>query len=62
MHFVTVPAEVRSEFLTKGPARVVATIGTLEPFQCGLMPNSNGEGYIIVNKARQKRLGLEPGA
>jgi len=61
MHYVAVPAEVRSQFYTKGPARVVATIGSLEPFQCGLMPMRTGEGYLIVNKARQKKLGLNHG-
>lgn len=44
-----------------GTARIVATIGSLEPFQCGLMPYRNGDGYVIINKARQKQLGLSPG-
>ncbi len=61
MHFVIVPPEVRQQFAAKGNARVVAAIGTLEPFQCGLMPLTTGEGYMIVNKARQKVLGLQPG-
>lgn len=61
MHYVLVPAEVRQQFYTKGPARVVATIGSLAPFQCGLMPMRTGEGYLIVNKARQKVLRLSQG-
>ena len=61
MHYILVPAEIRQLFYTKGPARVVATIGSLEPFQCGLMPMRTGEGYIIVNKARQRQLKLSEG-
>lgn len=61
MHYVLVPAEIRQQFYTKGPARVVATIGPLEPFQCGLMPMRTGQGYLIVNKARQKALKLAHG-
>lgn len=61
MHFVIVPAEVRKQFAAKGNARVIATIGALEPFQCGLLPLTTGEGYMIVNKARQKVLLLQPG-
>ena len=61
MHFVIVPADIRQQFAEKGNARVVAAIGALDPFQCGLMPLTTGEGYIIVNKARQKVLALDPG-
>lgn len=61
MHYVLVPAEIRQQFYTKGPARIVAAIGPLEPFQCGLMPMKTGEGYVIVNKARQKKLKLSQG-
>lgn len=61
MHFVIVPAEVRAQFGEKGSIRVLATIGTLPEFQCGLLPLITGEGYIIVNKARQKVLDLNPG-
>lgn len=61
MHYVLVPAEIRQQYYTKGPARVVATVGSLDPFQCGLMPMRTGEGYLIVNKARQKKLHLSPG-
>ncbi len=53
MHFALVPAEVKRQFAERGSARVVATIGNLEPFQCGLMPYRNGDGYLIINKARQ---------
>lgn len=61
MHFVTVPAAVKRRFAERGTARVVATIGHLAPFQCGLMPVKGGDGYLIVNKTRQKLLGLNPG-
>ena len=61
MHYVLVPPEIRSQFAKKGVVRVVATIGNLEPFQCGLLPMRTGEGYLIVNRARQKKLGLLPG-
>lgn len=61
MHFVIVPETVRRQFTEKGNTRVVAAIGALEPFQCGLMPLTTGEGYLIVNKARQKILDLKPG-
>ena len=56
MNYVLVPAEIRQQFYTKGPARVVATIGSLEPFQCGLMAMRTGEGFLIVNNERQKKL------
>lgn len=62
MHYVSVPTKVRQQFYTKGPARVVATIGSPEPSQCGLMPIRTGDGYLIVNKARQKVLKLSHGA
>jgi hypothetical protein len=61
MNYVLVPAEIRQQFYTKGPARVVATIGSLEPFQCGLMPMRTGEGFLIVNNERQKKLNLSEG-
>lgn len=61
MHFAPVPAAVKQKFAERGTARIVATIGNLEPFQCGLMPYRNGAGYIIINKARQKVLNLKPG-
>lgn len=61
MHFTLVPAEVRKQFTERGTARVVATIGALAPFQCGLMPMKTGERYLIINKARQKLLNLNPG-
>jgi len=61
MHFVIVPQGVRLQFAERGNARVVASVGALEPFQCGLLPLTTGEGYLIVNKARQKVLDLKPG-
>ena len=61
MHYALVPAAVRKQFVAKGTARVVATIGRLVPFQCGLMPMKTGEGYLIINKTRQKQLGLNQG-
>lgn len=61
MHYALVPAEVKKQFAERGTARVVAAIGSLTPFQCGLMPMKTGEGYLIINKARQKQLGLKHG-
>lgn len=61
MHFVLVPASVKNQFAERGIARVVAQVDDLSPFQCGLMPYRNGDGYIILNKGRQKMLGKAPG-
>ena len=61
IYFVQVPAEVKRQFAIKGTPRVIAAIGELEPFHCGLMPMKSGEGLIFINKERQKQLGLTPG-
>ncbi len=61
MCFISVPEAVKRLIAPRGTARVVATIGHLDPFQCGLMPVKGGDGYLIVNKDRQKQLGLKPG-
>jgi len=61
-HYLAVPAAIKQQFAVKGTARVVATIGNLPPFQCGLMPMKSGEGLLLINKARQKLLGLQQGA
>ncbi len=60
-HYIPVEAKIAEKFEKKdGSRRVVCTINGVETLQCALLPY-DGDFYIIINKARRTRLGIEAG-
>ena len=48
-HFVKVPPKIGSKFEKKdGTRRSVCTINGVEPFQCALLPSSEGDFLIVA--------------
>jgi len=61
-HFIRVPARIGSTFEKKdGTRRIVCTINGVEPFQCALVPSSEGDFLIVVNKAKRTKLRIAAG-
>lgn len=61
-HYVSVEAKYAEKFEKKGGSRrVICTLNGVETFPCALMPYQ-GTFFVMVNKERRTRLGLEPGS
>ena len=58
---VPIPTEISQYFIKNGEKRVVCTINETESFQAGLLPKGDGTYFILLNKARCKKLNLQPG-
>lgn len=52
------PDEVARIFLAEGTRRTVCTLDSQITFHCALMPKSQGQYFILVNKDLRKNLHL----
>src|SRR4030095_2944049 len=61
-HFIGVEGKIGEKFEKKdGSRRVVCTINGAETFQCALLPSSDGDFVIVVNKTKRTRLNISAG-
>ena len=61
-HIVRVSRKIAVKLGIKGNTRrVVCTLNDSEPFQCGLMPDGNGEFFISLNKKLRDKLCVSDG-
>lgn len=59
IHHLVVPQELHAPLGGLRARLVCHLLG--DSFSCALMPRGDGQGYIMVNKARMKRLNLRAG-
>ncbi|MEJ8758538.1 YdeI/OmpD-associated family protein [Pontibacter sp. H259] len=60
-HYIEVPAEVVEQLGGNFKVRVLCTVNNKLTFQGGLVALGGGAGYININNARLKKLGLQDG-
>ncbi len=61
MHYLEVPATVVKKLGGKLPIRLICTVNGAVSFNCGIVTLGEGKGYITINKARLKQLGVSKG-
>ena len=59
MHYFEVPIDIIAKFGGKFKIRLLCTINDKLTFQGGVVALGNGNGYISINTARLKKLGLK---
>lgn len=59
---IDIPITIANQLITKDSRRVICTINELEAFHAALMPNGEGDFFIMVNKKTRKKLKLEESA
>lgn len=57
LHFM-VPRDIAEKYISKKDKRVICELDGLHTHHCALMPDGNGEFYIMINKALKKKLGF----
>lgn len=59
MHYFEIPASIVKKLGGKFNVRLVCTVNGKLSFQCGLVALGKGKGYISINAARMKKMGLK---
>ena len=59
-YMVEIPPAIAKD-LKKHSKRVICQVNDLEPYHSALTPDGNGNDYVLVNKERRKKLGIEVG-
>jgi hypothetical protein len=59
IHHLVVPQQLHASLGGLRARLVCHLLG--DSFSCALMPRGDGEGYVMINKARMKKLNLRPG-
>ncbi len=60
MHHVLLPEDVLQEVASKKIKRIICQINDFESFSAGIMGGKT-VGYIVINKSRLKKFGLQQG-
>lgn len=61
MHYLFIPAAAVKKMGGKFKVRVICTVNNTLQYQGGIVALGEGNGYISINKARLKQLGLKAG-
>ncbi|HEY4651275.1 MAG TPA: YdeI/OmpD-associated family protein [Pontibacter sp.] len=61
-HYIEVPPAIVERLGGKFKVRLLCTLNHKLNFQAGLVALGGGAGYISINNARLKKLGLQPGS
>ncbi len=59
MNYLEVPVDIVEQLGGKFKVRLICTVNDKLSFQCGLVALGNGNGYISINAARMKKLGVK---